>query len=367
MTPPLTWLDNWATVEPAREAIPLDLTTLNLTHLPAQERWANRLQQLAIQGFKRWLQEREPSLSCTRTGSLSAMTALLQVGDFRVCLIPTSLTEDEIAIPKAAIAHPDSAAHFYVAVAIDEEAEVASLVGFLSHDQLAPRCADLIADADETYPLPTTALNPEPNTLLLFLQCLVPSAIALPVAATSTQPERPSLIETMRQPLVNAGAWLQRQTNELLGGWEPVPAMGLRWQTSSVRDQLTAALKHNALPTLPTEAGIAYQTVPLADHTQRLFAAVWPWPNEPGNWALLVVVCPAPGQTFPPGLSLTIDEITPGTPRVELAHERLVGENQRSALFAQVKGNRHDVFDIVLTASGNAQPWSAAIQFQPEA
>lgn len=365
MTTPLTGLDDWVAVEPARDAIPLDPDQLDLSLVPTQERWAYRLQQLAVQGFERWLQEREPSLSVTRLDSATDAAAALQVGAFRVCLIPTSLIDDEVAIPQAEVAQPQRAAHFYVAVAIDEEAEVASLMGFLPYDQLAAHCAGLPLDADQTYPLATAELNPESNTLLLFLQCLSASAIALP---TIPPPEQPSIVEAVRQPIANASRWLQRQVDALLppDGWQPVLAPALRWETASIQEQLTAVLQRLPSPTLPAGAGIAHQVIPLVGSTLRLFAAVWPLPDDSGDWMLLAILCPVPGQAFPPGVSLVIDEITPGRPRVELARETLTDENPTTLLFAQVKGNRHDVFDVVISAADNAQLWAAAIQFRPE-
>ena len=366
----LTWLDDWVAVEHTPNVIPLDPDSLDLSHVPAQDRWAYGLQQLAMQGFERWLQEREPSLSFTALNSTTAFTALGQVGPFKVCLIPVSLADDEVAIPQVAIEQPDSMAHFYVAIAIDEEAEVASLEGFLPYDQLTTVCADIPADADQTYPLPAAALNPDGNALLLFLQCLEPGAIALPTPPT---PAPFSLVEAIRQPLANAGTWLQRQADSLLpnDGWQPIPAMALRFDTASVRDQLTAALEDHSLPTLPAEAREAYQAIVLAGCTFRLFAAVWPEPYGSGDWMLLTILCPEPGQPFPPGVSLIIDEMTPERPLVELARETLAAENQTTALFAQVKGNRHDVFDITVavadnTIADNAHRWSAAIQFQLE-
>ncbi|MEN8443727.1 MAG: DUF1822 family protein, partial [Cyanobacteria bacterium J06555_13] len=182
MTTSPTWLDNWMAVGRAPEAIPLneDLNEdpLDLSPVAAQDRWAYRLQQLATQGFASWLQEREPSLLCSRLDNGAIPAAPIQVGDFRVCLIPTSLNEDEIAIPQAAVEQADSTAHFYVAIAVDEEAEVASLVGFLPYNELTDLCDRIALDADHTYPLPTAELNPDLNALLLFLQCLSPSAIA---------------------------------------------------------------------------------------------------------------------------------------------------------------------------------------------
>ncbi|MFG6094036.1 DUF1822 family protein [Leptothoe sp. ISB3NOV94-8A] len=369
MTTP-TWLDDWVAVEHTADVIPLDPDSLDLSPVPAQDRWAYGLQQLAVQGFERWLQEREPSLSFTALKSTTASTALGQVGPFKVCLIPVSLADDEVAIPQVAVEQPDSMAHFYVAISIDEEAEVASLEGFLTYDQLTAVCDDITADADQTYPLPAAGLNGDGNALLLFLQCLSPGAIALPVPTT---PDPFSLVEAIRQPLANAGTWLQRQANSLLpnDGWQPVTVMALRFDTASVRDQLTAALRDHSLLTLPAEAGEVYQVIVLAGHTFRLFAAAWLEPDGSEDWMLLTILCPEPDQLFPPGVSLIIDEITPERPRVELARETLAVENQTTALFAQVKGNRHDVFDITVavaddTAADTPHRWSAAIQFQPE-
>lgn len=385
-----TWLDDWVAVEHTTDVIPLNPECLDLSYLPAQNRWAYGLQQLAMQGFERWLQEREPSLSCNALNSTTPITALVQVGAFNVCLMPVSLADDEVAIPQVAVEQPDRMAHFYVAIAIDEEAEVATLAGFLPYDQLIAICADISVDADQTYPFPTAALNADVNALLLFLQCLSPGAIALPMPPPS---EPFSLVKPIRHPLANAGKWLQRQADSLLpnDGWQPIPAMALRFDTASIRAQLTEALQHHALPTLPAEAGVAYQAIALAGCTFRLFAATWPVPDGAGAWMLLTILCPEPEQALPSGVSLIIDEITPERPRVELVRETLAAEHQTTALFAQVKGDRHDRFDITvavandiiandtiandtiaastITASiitGNAHQWSAAIQFQPE-
>lgn len=371
MTTSPTWLDSWMAVGQTPEAIPLneDLNEnpLDLSHIAAQARWAYRLQHLATQGFVRWLQEREPSLVCNDFDIAPAVP--LQIGSFQVCLIPTSLNDDEVAVPQASIEQAGSTAHFYVAIAVDEEAEVVSLVGFLPYNELTDLCERISPDADQTYPLPTAELNPDFNALLLFLQCLSPSAIALPDGPSSERPSLTAVIEAIGQPIADARAWLQRQADALLpdNGWQPIPAMAMRLDTSSMREQLTAALRFHSVPTLPAEAGSAYQSITLVGCTLRLFGAAWPLPDTAGEWMLLTILCPAPGQAFPPGLSLAIDEITPGRSRVELACETFTADNPRAALFAQVKGDRNDVFDITLTVAGSEQQWSSAIQFQPEA
>ncbi|MEM9215426.1 MAG: DUF1822 family protein [Cyanobacteria bacterium P01_F01_bin.150] len=380
MTTP-TRLDNWVAVEHTTDVIPLDPEPLDLSHISAQDRWAYSLQQLAIQGFERWLQEREPSLSCNSLNNTTPMTALVQVGEFNVCLIPVSLADNEVAIPLAAVEQADGMAHFYVAIAIDEEAEVASLEGFLPYNQLIAICADIPADADQTYPLPAAALNPDVNALLLFLRHLSVEAIALPMPTPS---EPFLLIKPIRQPLTNAWRWLQRQADSLFpnDGWQLMPTTALRFDTDSIHDQLTEALRHQSLPTLPAEAGVAYQSITLAGCTFRLYVAIWSVPDGSGSWMLLAVLSPQAEQVLPSGVSLIIDEITPDRPRVELARETLVDNHQTTVLFAQVKGDRHDIFDVTVavaddtmagdtlagdTPVDNEHRWSAAIQFQPEA
>lgn len=87
---------------------------------------------------------------------------------------------------------------------------------------------------------------------------------------------------------------------------------------------------------------------------------------------LLTLLCSdLPDQVLPSSVSLIIDEITPERPSVELARETLAATNQATILFAQVQGNRHDVFDVMVaiadnTVEKNEHRWSAAIQFWPE-
>ncbi|HEY9296875.1 MAG TPA: DUF1822 family protein, partial [Phormidium sp.] len=112
----------------------------------------------------------------------------LRVGEFKVCLIPTiTLTDKEVTIPRAVVDLPEFTAHFYVVIGIEEELEVAAIRGFVRHDQMMNYLPQLEPEADWNYQIPIAWFNREPNELLLYLQCLVPSAIALPEIPTNRQ------------------------------------------------------------------------------------------------------------------------------------------------------------------------------------
>ena len=189
----------WIQLEESMETLLLDskhfeeAENISRNNQIVSRQWSNYLQALAFVSFEAWLQEREPSLTVTRAGcsvfqpevaSVIDAVCHLLVGEFRVCLIPTlQLTADEVAIPRAVVDIAEYAAHFYVVVALDEEAEVATIRGFLRYDQLIHYRNELQPDFDWNYPLPSTWLNTDANELLLNLQCLDPAAIALPAPA----------------------------------------------------------------------------------------------------------------------------------------------------------------------------------------
>ena len=119
---------------------------------------------MALFAFEEWLYEREPSLTVNTENSstlqhqyanLIDAVCNLEVGNFQVCLIPSMLlTHEEIAIPRAAIDLPEYTAHFYVVIGVDEELEIAAVIGFLRYDQLLNIIAELQPEADWNYYIP---------------------------------------------------------------------------------------------------------------------------------------------------------------------------------------------------------------------
>jgi len=195
--------DDWVEFEKLTETIPLEAEQLDqaleLSDQIGNEarKWQVYFQVLALLSFEEWLQQREPEICVNRERSsvlqpeyANALDAVcnLNIGEFRVCLIPTiSFSDEEVTVPRAVIDLPEFTAHFYVVIGIEEELEVTAIRGFLRHDQLVNYQPQLQAEADWTYQLPQAWFNREPDELLLYLQCLDPTAIPLPEIPTNRQ------------------------------------------------------------------------------------------------------------------------------------------------------------------------------------
>jgi hypothetical protein len=152
--------------------------------------WQIYLQALALLSFEDWLQKREPELviqreqcSVLQPQYANVIDAVfnLKVGEFKVCLIPTlSFTDEDVIIPQSVVDLPEFKAHFYVAIGIDDELNIAAIRGFIRHDQLMNHHFQLQPEADWNYQLPLVWFNRDKDELLLYLQCLDPIAIPLP-------------------------------------------------------------------------------------------------------------------------------------------------------------------------------------------
>jgi len=159
----------------------------------ASRQWEKYLNTLALFALAQWLGERDDSLSvdreeCTvlQPAIANVLTAIdkLQVGEFKLCVIGTgSLTDQEITLPRAVVDLPEFIAHFYVLVEVLEEQECAVVRGFSTYQQLIEklRNAKLAPLSDWTYQLPLKWFVNDPDHLLLYLRCLEPEAIPLPI------------------------------------------------------------------------------------------------------------------------------------------------------------------------------------------
>jgi hypothetical protein len=307
--------NDWVEFENLTETIPLEPEqfdhAVELSEQIGNEarKWQVYLQALALLSFEEWLQQREPEISVNREHAsvlqpqyANAINAVcnLNVGEFKVCLIPNiSFSDEEVIVPRAIIDLPEFTAHFYVVIGIEEELEVAAIRGFLRHDQLVNYQPQLQAEADWTYQLPLAWFNREPDELLLYLQCLEPTAIPLPEIPTNRQAtlarmqaallallpqlrNRPlwqvltweqgvavlttpdllnwlyqsltenaanltnhlsDLLQILTQQAVNVRHWLRYQTNELVQilSWEVLPPSSMRGD-GLIRELPTASL-----------------------------------------------------------------------------------------------------------------------------
>jgi hypothetical protein len=252
------------------EAIPLSDAiidqALNLSsNIPNEERqWQTYLNALALGGFEEWLESRVTELSvdkeqCTllQPPLANAIDAIshVNVGEFKLCLLAIgSLTDEEVTIPRAVVDLPEYTAHFYVLVEVQEEQETAAILGFLSYDRLVNRQhqAELEAEEDWTYQLPLSWFDGNPNSLLLNLRCLTPTAISLPEpASTGTmqlaqmRSQLEQLLPELRSPdrqLWEVLSWEQGAvvlTNPELLKW--VYQLQQRSQQSGAMDQAVSA------------------------------------------------------------------------------------------------------------------------------
>ena len=253
--------DDWVEFEELTETITLEPEqleqALELSNQVGHEArgWQVYLQALALLGFEEWLQKREPEISVQREYSsvlqsqyANVIDAVcnLRVGEFKVCLIPTiSFTDEEITISRATVDLPELIAHFYVVIGIEEELGMTAIRGFLRHDQLVNYQPQLQPEADWSYQLPLAWFNRESDELLLYWQCLDPSAIPLPEIPTNRQANlalmQPALLNLLPQ-LGNRPLW-QVLTWEQGAVVLTTPAL-LNWLYPSVTENTAIPTNH---------------------------------------------------------------------------------------------------------------------------
>jgi hypothetical protein len=155
--------------------------------------WQTYLNALALFAFERWVEKRDDSLSVNREEctvlqpeitNIFTVADKLKIGEFKLCVIATgSLTDEEITLPRAVVDIPEFVAHFYVLVEVLEEQECAVVRAVTTHQELMKnlRNANLEVLSDWTYQIPVTWFVDHPDQLLLYLRCLEPEAIPLPI------------------------------------------------------------------------------------------------------------------------------------------------------------------------------------------
>lgn len=195
--------DDWVEFEGLTETISLEpaqyeqALELSEQAINDSRKWSIYLQALALFSFEEWLQKREPGIaleseqaSVWQPQYTQVIDAIcnLKVGEFKVCLIPTiSFADEEVTVSRVIVDLPEFIPHFYVIIGVEEELELASILGFLRYDQLINYKSQLQPEADWTYQLPLAWFNRESDELLLYLQCLDPTAIPLPEIPANRQ------------------------------------------------------------------------------------------------------------------------------------------------------------------------------------
>jgi Protein of unknown function (DUF1822) len=383
-------------------------------------KWQIYLQALALFSFEDWLQERESTIFVNREQAsvlqpnyANAIDAVcnLSVGEFKVCLIPTvSFSEEEAIVPRAVIDLPEFIAHFYIVIGIEDELEIAAIRGFLRYDELANYQPELQPEADWNYQLPLSWFNREPDELLLFLQCLDATAIALPeipsnrhnmlaqmqAALLTLLPQlrhRPlwqvltweqgvavlttpdllnwiyqslnenttvltnylsDLLQLLTQEAVNVRRWLGNSIDEGVQElfWEVLPAGALvrikdRTPAQELEEILTEIHRNNEVE-IPAIAGRTYRDI-TREIPLRMYAVVWPLSDEENGWTLLLILKAMAGNQPTLGFTLRVSDQTGILDRGELQPH-----SDRDYIFIQVAGSYDDKFLATITSETGA-------------
>jgi hypothetical protein len=386
--------------------------------------WQFNLQTLALFAFEEWLQKREPMISINRETSsvlqpqyanLIDAVCNLQIGEFKVCLIPTiCFTEEEVTVPRAVVDLPELNAHFYVVIGIDEELEIAAILGFLRYDQLVSIHSELQPEFDWNYHIPLAWFNRETDELLLYLQCLAPTAIPLATIPTNRQASLrrmqasllnllpqlrnhvlwqvltweqgtallttpdllnwlyqfmddntasstnhlSDLLHILTQQAVNVRRWLRNQVDDLVQmfDWQVLPAPSAirsREQIATPAQELEvilADIQRNHELEIPEFAGRAYQDI-LLENRLRLYAVTWPLVDTDSEWSLLLVLKSRSGSQATSRFRLRLSDQT-GI----LVEEELLGDRNYDYIFTQVEGSYEDKFlATIISANGESQ------------
>ena len=349
------------------------------------QRWQSYLTLLALEGFEEWLQQHSTPTPLKRKQAILQPNGFdlpaasrLDLTRFQVCLVAIDSDEDEVVeLPASVIDAPGKMAHFYVAAAVNEELHLVTMRYFLRYDMLAQyrQQNHYPVTSNQTYQLPTAIFETDFDELLLYLTCLDPSAIVLPAAVLPAASLATPLNQWLVQPVVNAGAWLQRQIDDLaddlawcffspkpVGGMMSVEGITTDAAATPTDDQLTAiltAIERNGIQ-IPQNSRAAYQDVTVGDRTLRLCVAIWADPQatpEP-EWSLLAILKALPNQTMPDRTQLIVSEAT--TPIV--AETLSPGS---AYLVAQAIGNWNEQFTIAIELPTGDRLTLPPFTFQP--
>ncbi|MGD2181343.1 DUF1822 family protein [Lusitaniella coriacea] len=391
------------------------------------QQWQVYLNSLSAFAFEQWVREWASDLkfdlqSCSLFQSpysaiLGAVSSVA-VGDFQLCLLPMGcLRNRQVSLPRAVIELPQFIAHFYVAVEVMEELNMALIRGFIPFDRLQSylEATPLVAETDWTYSLPLNWLEPNPNDLLLHLRCLqsyaLPTPSSLPTLSLSAiqsqlspllpqlqspdlelwevlsweemQPlfscpdaiawllapsKLPTARPTLTQLAVNVGLWLRDEMDELTEqlAWVLLPAFDL--EAPGLRSPVQEL--HGLLQQLTTEgrsiprvARSAYLDFTLGEQSLRLYAVTWSFitQNEMPVWTLLLILGAPPNAKQPIGIKLLVED----RERV-LVEQTLEDSSQERYLYAQVGGTLEEAFMVTAIANREESITFPPFVFQPE-
>jgi hypothetical protein len=377
--------------------------------------WQTYLNMLALLGFVQWVGERVTDLSVNQEhcsvlqpqyANIIEAVCNLKIHDFNLCLIVTEgLIDEVISIPRAAIELPDFAAHFYIAIEVQEEQEQVIIRNLLRYDKLVNyrESTKLQVKQDWTYQLPLSLFDAEPNHLLFYLRFLEPNTVNLPVV-TASCPTRPSLSQEeleallpnlqspqqrlwqslaweqgaiiltcpelvdllyqwqtqakeraslsirlrevftlLTQKAVNAARWLQGEMDELAQNLDLFFTPATSGLLSINQFEVAIAqLKHQGID-IPNQVRPTYQNINLDGIPLRLCALVWSVASgiSSPQWSLLLILGTQTGTSLPDDLKLQVSNLR-GVLREPIS------DLDDQFLFAHVEGDWGEKFVVTI-------------------
>jgi hypothetical protein len=306
---------------------------LSLSQSIAQPiRWQSYLALLALSGFTEWIETYGEAagltFDCDRTQARLIVpshpdqpAAISQVHlnqKFRLCLIATTgHLDDVIELPSAIVEQPKQTAHFYINVNINTEAQVATVHGFLRHDQLQTyRNQQNLTPQNDIYSIAIDQFEPRIDRFLFLSSNLNPAAIPLP--QSNFFPSLRPIKQLLIQPIINTSNWLQQhitlenwnQTlDQISQSLDPIlllpndfrematDSIGFRGDNDGWRGpdaNILQAITQQGY-SIPIDVRVNYQNLSLDGQQFRLTFVTWQLPlddtipeQEP-EWSLLII------------------------------------------------------------------------------
>jgi hypothetical protein len=317
---------------------------------PTADRWQAYLDAMADLGFEQWLNLRLPGTPIRRLDQ-----GLWLVNGFRVRSIATP-ADDEILVQQS-LTQPESAAHLYVGVVVQEETAQVEIAGSIRFDQLTQQTWPIEAGASV---IAIDNLDLGSNQLLLTLRCADPATIPLPATA--------SVSDRIGQSVMNVAQWLNRQLDTVAEelSWVLMPPMAaqpaMRSRSLSISPEQTLQQILQTIAEqgviLPQNTQTAYQDLTLGEPALRVYVSIGSLEN--GEWSLLAIVGTQSGEALPADVKLSLSE-----GEQTLFEQGVELPRSQSYLYAQVIGSIEEQFQVTITLPDGLSHTLPEFVFQP--
>jgi hypothetical protein len=332
--------------------------------------WQMYLGALAEIGFEQWLQARSPDLAAkiqsrpfTENLISSTPLSLLQVGDFRLCLLTVSSgVEDRITVPIAVVNELNATPHFYVLIEVWEEQGCVNIYGYLRRDRLVidQQTELAVSGVNTTAWLFLEWFDPNVDTLLLYLRCLNPDAIAVSQDSTVSQ-------LSSRVPTINVAHWLRNQLDDIAQelSWVLLPPLAVTFRDMGTSieqfDSITMALLQQGVA-IPFHARGAYQNLEWENAALRLYVVTWQEAQSTPapEFSLLLILGAQPGDELPIGTKLIVEDDLQ-----QLDEQILTEQRPDTFLFTRVIGIWNEQFQVTIILRDETAIRLPPFRFQP--